>query len=48
MTRHRPLVACLSKNLSPAILGGEGLIKKGYDPDSGMAFYQLYFKEEEH
>ena len=25
----------------------KGLIKKGYDPETGMAFYQLYFKEEE-
>jgi hypothetical protein len=32
---------------SVLVLGGEGLIKKGYDPETGMALYQLYFKEEE-
>ena len=37
----------LDKNFHIYVHGGEGLIKKGYDPESGMAFYQLYFKEEE-
>ena len=37
----------LDKNFHIYVHGGEGLIKKGYDPETGMAFYQLYFKEEE-
>lgn len=37
----------LDKNFHIYVHGGEGLIKKGYDPESGMAFYQLFFKEEE-
>ena len=33
----------LDKNFHIYVHGGEGLIRKGYDPETGMAFYQLYF-----
>ncbi len=46
-SRSMKSVIKLDKNFHIYVHGGEGLIKKGYDPDSGMAFYQLYFKEEE-
>ena len=46
-TRLLKSVIKLDKNFHIYVHGGEGLIKKGYDPETGMAFYQLYFKEEE-
>lgn len=46
-SRSMKSVIKLDKNFHIYVHGGEGLIKKGYDPESGMAFYQLYFKEEE-
>lgn len=45
--RSMKSVIKLDKNFHIYVHGGEGLIKKGYDPGSGMAFYQLFFKEEE-
>lgn len=46
-SRSMKSVIKLDKNFHIYVHGGEGLIKKGYDPESGMAFYQLFFKEEE-
>ena len=46
-TRLLKSVIKLDKNFHIYVHGGEGLIKKGYDPETEMAFYQLYFKEEE-
>lgn len=46
-SRSMKSVIKLDKNFHIYVHGGEGLIRKGYDPESGMAFYQLYFKEEE-
>lgn len=46
-TRRMKSVIKLDKNFHIYVHGGDGLIKKGYDPETGMAFYQLYFKEEE-
>lgn len=46
-SRAMKSVIKLDKNFHIYVHGGEGLIKKGYDPESGMAFYQLYFKAEE-
>lgn len=46
-SRSMKSVIKLDKNFHIYVHGGEGLIKKGYDPETGMAFYQLYFKEEE-
>ena len=46
-SRSMKSVIKLDKNFHIYVHGGEGLIKKGYDSESGMAFYQLYFKEEE-
>ena len=37
----------LDKNFHIYVHGGEGLIKKGYDEETGMEYYQLYFKKEE-
>lgn len=37
----------LDKNFHIYVHGGDGLIKKGYDPEAGMAFYQLFFSVEE-
>lgn len=45
--RSMKSVIKLDRNFHIYVHGGEGLIKKGYDPGSGMAFYQLFFKEEE-
>lgn len=45
-SRSMKSVIKLDKNFHIYVHGGEGLIKKGYDPETGMAFYQLYFKEE--
>jgi len=46
-SRSMKSVIKLDKNFHIYVHGGDGLIKKGYDPETGMAFYQLYFKEEE-
>ena len=46
-SRSMKSVIRLDKNFHIYIHGGEGLIKKGYDEKTGMAFYQLYFKEED-
>lgn len=46
-SRSMKSVIKLDRNFHIYVHGGEGLIKKGYDPETGMAFYQLYFKEEE-
>lgn len=46
-SRELKSVIKLDKNFHIYVHGGDGLIKRGYDPDSGMAFYQLFFKEEE-
>ena len=46
-SRSMKSVIKLDKNFHIYVHGGEGLIKKGYDAESGMAFYQLFFKEEE-
>lgn len=37
----------LDCNFHIYVHGGEGLIKKGYDDETGMEYYQLYFKKEE-
>lgn len=37
----------LDRNFHIYVHGGEGLIKKGYDEESGLEYYQLYFKKEE-
>ena len=37
----------LDRNFHIYVHGGEGLIKKGYDEETGMEYYQLYFKKEE-
>lgn len=36
----------LDRNFHIYVHGGEGLIKKGYDEETGMEYYQLYFKKE--
>lgn len=46
-SRSMKSVIKLDKNFHIYVHGGDGLIKKGYDPETGMAFYQLFFKEEE-
>lgn len=46
-SRSMKSVIKLDKNFHIYVHGGEGLIKKGYDEKTGLAFYQLYFKEEE-
>lgn len=46
-SRAMKSVIKLDKNFHVYVHGGEGLIKKGYDPETGMSFYQLYFNEEE-
>lgn len=46
-SRSMKSVIKLDKNFHIYVHGGEGLIKKGYDPETGMAFYQLYFIEED-
>lgn len=45
-SRSMKSIIKLDKNFHIYVHGGEGLIKKGYDPETGMAFYQLFFKEE--
>lgn len=37
----------LDRNFYIYVHGGEGLIKKGYDEETGLEYYQLYFKKEE-
>ena len=44
--RSMKSVIKLDRNFHIYVHGGEGLIKKGYDSETGMAFYQLFFKEE--
>lgn len=45
-TRSMKGVIKLDKNFHIYVHGGDGLIRKGYDPESGMAYYMLYFEEE--
>ena len=45
--RSMKSVIKLDRNFHIYIHGGEGLIKKGYDEETGMEYYQLYFKKEE-
>lgn len=46
-TRNLKSVIKLDKNFHIYIHGGENMIKRGYDEESGMTYYQLYFKEEQ-
>jgi hypothetical protein len=46
-SRSMKSVIKLDRNFHIYVHGGEGLIKKGYDEETGMEYYQLYFKEEE-
>lgn len=46
-TRFMKSVIKLDRNFHIYVHGGEGLIKKGYDEETGMEYYQLYFKKEE-
>lgn len=46
-TRSMKSVIKLDKNFHIYVHGGEGLIKKGYDEETGMEYYQLYFINEE-
>lgn len=45
--RSMKSVIKLDRNFHIYVYGGEGLIKKGYDEETGMEYYQLYFKKEE-
>lgn len=45
-SRSMKSVIKLDRNFHIYVHGGEGLIKKGFDEKTGMAFYQLFFKEE--
>lgn len=36
----------LDKNFHIYVHGGEQMIRKGYDAETGMSYYQIYFKEE--
>lgn len=45
--RSMKSVIKLDRNFHIYVHGGEGLIKKGYDEETGMEYYQLYFKKEE-
>ena len=45
--RSMKSVIKLDHNFHIYVHGGEGLIKKGYDENTGMEYYQLYFKKEE-
>ena len=45
--RSMKSVIKLDSNFHIYVHGGEGLIKKGYDEETGLEFYQLYFKKEE-
>lgn len=44
--RRMKSVIKLDKNFHIYVHGGEQLIQKGYDPTTGMQFYQIFFKEE--
>ena len=44
--RRMKSVIKLDKNFLIYVHGGEQLIQKGYDPTTGMQFYQIFFKEE--
>lgn len=46
-SRSMRSVIKLDKNFHIYIHGGEGKIKRGYDPETGMEYYQLFFTEEE-
>lgn len=46
-SRSMKSIIKLDKNFHIYVHGGDGLIKKGYDEATGMAYYQLFFKEEE-
>lgn len=46
-SRSMKSVIKLDKNFHIYVHGGEGLIKRGYDEETGMEYYQLYFKKEE-
>ncbi len=45
--RSMKSVIKLDRNFHIYVHGGEGMIKKGYDEETGMEYYQLYFKKEE-
>ena len=45
--RSMKSVIKLDHNFHIYVHGGEGLIKKGYDEETGMEYYQLYFRKEE-
>lgn len=36
----------LDKNFHIYVHGGEKMIRKGYDAETGMSYYQIFFKEE--
>jgi hypothetical protein len=36
----------LDKNFHIYVHGGEKMIQKGYDPETGMQYYQIFFNEE--
>lgn len=46
-SRSMKSVIKLDRNFHIYVHGGDGLIKKGYDEETGMEYYQLYFKKEE-
>lgn len=46
-SRSMKSVIKLDRNFHIYVHGGEGLIKKGYDEETGMEYYQLYFEKEE-
>lgn len=45
-SRSMKSVIKLDKNFHIYVHGGEGLIKRGFDEETGMTFYQLFFKDE--
>lgn len=46
-TRNIKSVIKLDKNFHIYIHGGENMIKRGIDEESGLSYYQLFFKEEQ-
>lgn len=44
--RRMKSVIKLDKNFHIYVHGGEKFIQKGYDPTTGMQYYQIFFKEE--
>lgn len=45
-TRSMKGVIKLDKNFHIYVHGGDGMIRKGYDSENGMAYYMLYFEKE--